>query len=75
MNDSNRSTQLDDENEASPGAQPAAPQTGKNQRDARDQRDEDDVDEAKLEENRRRLGVNEEHRTAEMEQGKRGTFP
>ena len=44
------------------------PQTGKNEADARD-------DESKLAENQRDLGVGEDHKTEDMEEGGRGTFP
>ena len=74
MKDANRSTQIDKDS-SKPGGQPVAPQTGKNPRDARDTREAEDVDQSKLQENRENLGVNEEHRTAEMERGKRGTYP
>jgi hypothetical protein len=49
---------------------PAAPvaQTGKNPRDARE-------DESQLSKNQRELGVEEDHKTDEMEEGDRGTFP
>lgn len=45
-----------------------APQTGTNEHDARE-------DEGKLEKNRNDLGVADDHKTEDMEQGKRGTFP
>jgi hypothetical protein len=33
------------------------------------------VDEAKLEQNRKRLNVDKDHRTPDMKKGHRGTFP
>ncbi|HKO87352.1 MAG TPA: hypothetical protein VJU83_02430 [Burkholderiales bacterium] len=75
MKDANRSTHIDKDSGKNPGGQPAAPQTGKNPGDARDTAQAGDVDKTKLRENRDKLGVDEEHRTPEMEQGKRGTFP
>jgi hypothetical protein len=45
-----------------------APQTGKNDRDARD-------DDSQLSQNQKELGVGEDHKTDDMDQGKRGTFP
>ena len=47
--------------------EPAA-QTGKNPRDARD-------DDGKLAENQQDLGVGADHKTEDMEEGHRGTFP
>jgi len=46
----------------------ASPQTGKKPGDARDE-------DAKLQQNRQDLGVEEDHKTEEMEDGGRGTFP
>lgn len=68
MKDANSSTQLDHQ---SKHKKPPAPseQTGKHEGDARGREEE------KLPENRDKLGVNEEHRTSEMERDKRGTFP
>ncbi|HYH43606.1 MAG TPA: hypothetical protein VD867_16650 [Burkholderiales bacterium] len=51
------------------GKAPAAtPQTGKKPGDARD-------DEAQLKQNQADLSVNEDHKTDEMEDAGRGTFP
>ena len=47
---------------------PPTAQTGKNPNDARE-------DEAKLTENQKDLGVGKDHKTEEMEEGHRGTFP
>lgn len=47
---------------------PPTAQTGKNPKDARE-------DDRKLHENQKDLGVGEDHKTEEMEQGHRGTFP
>ena len=68
MKHANRSTQPDQNPKHK---KPAAPddQTGKHEGDARGRED------TKLPQNRDRLGVNEEHRTPEMERDKRGTFP
>ena len=46
---------------------PAA-QTGKNPKDARE-------DESRLKKNQAELGVEEDHKTDDMEKGGRGTFP
>jgi hypothetical protein len=48
-------------------SEPAA-QTGKNPKDARE-------DDAKLAENRKDLGVEPDHKTEDMEEANRGTFP
>jgi hypothetical protein len=45
-----------------------APQTGKNPNDARE-------DDQQLAENQQELGVGDDHKTEEMEEGHRGTFP
>ena len=45
-----------------------APQTGKNPHDARE-------DDQKLAQNQNDLGVGEDHKTEDMEEGGRGTFP
>jgi len=45
-----------------------APQTGKNDRDARE-------NDSKLVQNQKELGVGEDHKTQDMEEGQRGTFP
>lgn len=65
MKDANRSTQLGDKpKHKNPPAQ--SEQTGKHEGDARGREAE------KLPENRDKLGVNEDHKNAEME---RGTYP
>ena len=63
----NHSTQL---NETAKHKNPVEPaqQTGKNPADARD-------DGSKLAENQRDLGVGRDHKTEDMEEDKRGTFP
>ena len=43
-------------------------QTGKNPKDARE-------DDAQLSKNQKDLGVGDDHKTEEMEEGHRGTFP
>ena len=63
----NHSTQLKDEPKHEKPPEPAA-QTGKNPRDARE-------DEGKLHKNQRELGVGDDHKTEDMEEGNRGTFP
>jgi hypothetical protein len=68
MKRANHSTQLQgSEKHKKPPEQPTA-QTGKNERDARE-------DDRKLAENQQDLGVGEDHKTEEMEEGHRGTFP
>jgi hypothetical protein len=47
---------------------PPTAQTGKNPKDARE-------DDAKLAENQKDLGVEPDHKTEDMEQAGRGTFP
>ena len=47
---------------------PPTAQTGKNPKDARE-------DDGKLAENQKDLGVGSDHKTEEMEEGHRGTFP
>lgn len=68
MKDANRSTQLDDQPKHKK-PEPPAEQTGKHEGDARGREAQ------KLPENRDKLGVNEDHKSAEMERGKRGTYP
>jgi hypothetical protein len=68
MKRANHSTQLQgSEKHKKPAEQPTA-QTGKNEHDARE-------DERKLAENQQDLGVGEDHKTEDMEEGGRGTFP
>lgn len=50
-------------------------QTGKHPRDARDEGQAGDADPNKLRENRDELGVDEEHKSEDMQRGGRGTFP
>jgi hypothetical protein len=61
------STHLDQSEKHKNPPQPA-PQTGKNEHDARG-------NDSKLTENQRDLGVGKDHKTDEMEQEDRGTFP
>ena len=61
------STQLDETVKHKKPPQPAAA-TGKNEADARQ-------DEAKLQRNQKDLGVEDDHKTKDMEKGGRGTFP
>jgi hypothetical protein len=63
----NHSTQLDETAKHKKPSE-ASPQTGKNPADARH-------DESKLVENQRDLGVGRDHKTEDMEEDKRGTFP
>jgi hypothetical protein len=63
----NHSTQLDETTKHQKPPSRAA-QTGKNPADARE-------DDEKLAENQRHLGVDEDHKTEDMEKGGRGTFP
>jgi hypothetical protein len=63
----NHSTQLDDEPKHEKPPEPAA-QTGKNPSDARD-------NDGKLHKNQAELGVGDDHKTKDMEEGGRGTFP
>jgi hypothetical protein len=67
MKRANHSTQLQGSEKHKKPTEPAA-QTGKNDRDARE-------DDRKLAENQQDLGVGEDHKTEEMEEGQRGTFP
>jgi hypothetical protein len=67
MKRSEHGTKLDTDAKHPKPPQPA-PQTGKNPRDARD-------DEGRLQENQEELGVGEDHKTDDMERGKRGTYP
>lgn len=67
MKRSDRGTKLDTETKHEKPPQPAA-QTGKDPRNAGE-------DEGKLAENRRELGVDEDHKTEDMKRGHRGTFP
>ena len=67
MKRSNHGTQLDSTAKHKKPDEPAA-QTGKNPKDARE-------DEAQLRENQDELGVGDDHKTDEMEEGERGTFP
>lgn len=74
MSKANRSTQIDKRQDER-GSQPAVPQTGTKPGDARDLARPGDADEEKLRANRDELGVEESHRTEDMERGRRGTFP
>ena len=67
MKRSNHSTQLNEERKHEKPPEPAA-QTGKNERDARE-------DDRKLHRNQDELGVGQDHKTDDMEEGGRGTFP
>ena len=67
MKDANRSTKLDTDGKQD--TPPPSDQTGKHEGDARGREQE------KLPENRDKLGVDEEHKTPDMERGHRGTFP
>ena len=68
MKRANHSTQLEGSEKHQRPDEPPTPQTGKNPKDARH-------DEAKLKENQKDLSVGDDHKTGEMEQGGRGTFP
>ena len=63
----NHSTPLEEHAKHQKPPEPA-PQTGKNPRDARE-------DDGKLQKNQKELGVGDDHKTEEMEEGGRGTFP
>jgi hypothetical protein len=67
MKRANHSTQLQGSEKHKNPPAPAA-QTGKNEHDARE-------DERKLAENQQDLGVGGDHKTEDMEEGHRGTFP
>lgn len=67
MKRSNHGTQLDETAKHKKPPEPAE-QTGKNDHDARG-------DAQQLEQNQRELGVGKDHKTEEMEQSGRGTFP
>jgi hypothetical protein len=67
MRRANHGTQLDEERKHEKPPEPAA-QTGKNERDARE-------DDSKLQKNQQELGVDDTHKTDDMKEGGRGTFP
>jgi hypothetical protein len=67
MKRANHGTQLQGSEKHKNPPEPAA-QTGTNPNDARE-------DERKLRENQDELGVGSDHKTEDMEQGERGTFP
>jgi len=67
MKRANHGTPLKQEPKHEKPANPA-PQTGKNPRDAREEK-------GQLSQNQRELGVQDDHRTKDMENGGRGTFP
>jgi hypothetical protein len=67
MKRANHGTKLQGTPQETPPEPPVA-QTGKNPKDARE-------DEAKLAENQQELGVGDDHKTEDMEEGGRGTFP
>ena len=67
MKRSNHSTQLQGSEKHKQPTPPTA-QTGKNEHDARE-------DKSKLAENQQDLGVGSDHKTEDMEQTGRGTFP
>ena len=68
MKRANHSTPLEGSEKHHRPDEPPTPQTGKNPKDGRE-------DEAKLRENQEELKVGEDHKTDDMEQGHRGTFP
>jgi hypothetical protein len=67
MRRANHGTQLDEERKHKK-PEPPSPQTGKNPQDARE-------DDRQLAENQGDLGVGDDHKTEDMEEGHRGTFP
>ena len=67
MKRSNHGTSLSDDEKHKKPPEPAA-QTGKNPSDARE-------DEGKLHQNQDNLGVGQDHKTDDMEEGGRGTYP
>jgi hypothetical protein len=68
MKRANHSTQLKGSTKHKQPPEQPAQQTGKHEGDARE-------DEGQLAENQQELGVGEDHKTDDMEQGGRGTFP
>jgi hypothetical protein len=67
MKRANHGTKLQGTPQETP-AEPPAARTGKNPKDARE-------DETKLTENQQELGVGDDHKTEDMEESGRGTFP
>ena len=67
MKNADHGTKLQGSTKHKKAPEPAA-QTGTNPKDARE-------DEAQLEKNQNELGVGSDHKTVEMEDGSRGTFP
>ncbi|HEY0335967.1 MAG TPA: hypothetical protein VGC70_01400 [Burkholderiales bacterium] len=67
MKRANHGTKLQGTPQETP-SEPPAPPTGKNPKDARE-------DDTKLAENQQELGVGDDHKTEDMEEGGRGTFP
>jgi hypothetical protein len=67
MKRANQGTKLQGDPVRVPAGPPGNP-SGKNPRDARD-------DDKKQAENREELGVGEDHKTRDMEEKNRGTFP
>lgn len=68
MKRANHSTKLQGSEKHKRPDEPPAPKTGKHEGDARE-------DEKQLTENQRELGVGDDHKTEDMEEGERGTFP
>ena len=68
MKRANHSTKLQGSEKHKKPDEPPTAQTGKHERDARE-------DERKLTENQKDLGVAEDHKTEDMEEGGRGTYP
>lgn len=69
--DNQKPTSADDEKDRTDAARPNPAPAPTDIPPAGDARE----DEEKLRQNREHLGVNEEHKTPEMEKGHRGTFP
>jgi hypothetical protein len=67
MKNANHGTKLQGSTKHEKPPEPAA-QTGKNPKDARE-------DEGQLKKNQNELGVGGDHKTDEMDEGGRGTFP
>jgi hypothetical protein len=67
MKRANHGTRLQATAQETP-AEPPEAKTGKNPKDARE-------NDARLTENQRDLGVGQDHKTEDMEEGHRGTFP
>ena len=74
MKNAEHGTRLKEDSTRAPKTSPKN-QTDKHPDDARDEHQAGDVDRNKIADNRDKLGVDENHKSADMRRGQRGTYP